>query len=88
MVFRSKISNNGQQDSDPRQMGIVACWSLKEIEEHLQDFPAFLRVHYSYLINLNEVNKYVRREGGYLVMSDGSTVNISGGRKEALLKYF
>ena len=67
---------------------IVACCSLKEIEEHLQDFPAFLRVHHSYLVNLNEVNKYVRGEGGYLIMSDGSTVNVSRGRKEALLKYF
>jgi two-component system, LytTR family, response regulator len=45
-------------------------------------------VHHSYLVNLNEVNKYVRGEGGYLIMSDGSTVNVSRSRKEALLKHF
>jgi two-component system LytT family response regulator len=37
-------------------------------------------------VNLNEVAKYVRGEGGYLVMSDGSSVNVSRSRKEALLK--
>jgi len=30
----------------------------------------------------------VRGEGGYLIMSDGSSVNVSRSRKEALLKHF
>jgi two-component system, LytTR family, response regulator len=67
---------------------ITACRSLKDMEEQLHDFSSFLRVHHSYLVNLNEVIKYVRGEGGYLLMSDGSTVNVSRSRKEALLKYF
>jgi len=67
---------------------IIACRTLKEMEEQLQDFSFFIRVHHSYLVNLNEVTKYVRGEGGYLVMTDGSTVNVSRSRKEALLKYF
>ena len=67
---------------------IVACRTLKEIEEHLHDFRFFVRVHHSYLVNLNEVSKYVRGEGGYLVMSDGSMVNVSRSRKDSLLKWF
>ena len=67
---------------------IIACRTLKEMEEQLQDFPFFVRVHHSYLVNLNEVTKYVRGEGGYLVMSDSSVVNVSRSRKEALLKLF
>jgi len=67
---------------------ITACRTLKEVEEQLQDFSYFLRVHHSWLINMNEVTKYVRGEGGYVIMSDGSTVNVSRSRKEALLKYF
>ena len=62
--------------------------TLKEMEEQLHDFSSFLRVHHSYMVNLNEVLKYIRGEGGYLVMSDGSTVNVSRSRKDALLKYF
>lgn len=67
---------------------IIACRTLKEMEEQLHDFNFFLRVHHSYLVNLNEVTKYVRGEGGYLIMNDGSTVNVSRSRKEALLKMF
>jgi two-component system LytT family response regulator len=67
---------------------IIACRTLKEMEEHLESFSSFIRVHHSYLVNLNEVTKYVRGEGGYLVMNDGSTVNVSRSRKEALMKFF
>jgi two-component system LytT family response regulator len=67
---------------------VTACRTLKEMEEQLQVFAFFIRVHHSYLANLNEVIKYVRGEGGYLVMSDGSTVNVSRSRKDALLKHF
>jgi two-component system LytT family response regulator len=67
---------------------IIACRTLKEIEEQLSAFQFFVRVHHSYLVNLNEVIKYVRGEGGYLSMSDGSSVNVSRSRKDALLKWF
>jgi two-component system, LytTR family, response regulator len=67
---------------------IVACRTLKEMEELLLDFNFFVRVHHSYLVNLNEVTKYVRGEGGYLVMSDGATVNVSRSRKDSLMKWF
>jgi len=67
------------------QQKVVASRTLKEIEELLEDY-SFLRVHHSSLINLNEVNKYVKGEGGYLIMSDGASVNVSRSRKESLLK--
>jgi two-component system, LytTR family, response regulator len=67
---------------------IVACRSLKEIEEQMEEFKFFVRVHHSYMVNLNEVTKYVRGEGGYLVMSEGSSINVSRSRKEALMKFF
>jgi len=63
----------------------VASRTLKEIEELLEEH-SFVRVHRCYLANLNEVEKYVKGEGGYLVMSDGSTIDVARNRKEALLK--
>jgi two-component system LytT family response regulator len=51
----------------------------------LEDY-SFFRVHHSYLVNLNEINKYIKGEGGYLLMSDGSTVDVSRSKKELLLK--
>ena len=64
---------------------LLVSTSLKEIEEMLEDY-SFARVHRSYLVNLNEVEKYVKGEGGYLVMSDGSSVDVSRNKKELLLK--
>jgi two-component system, LytTR family, response regulator len=64
---------------------IVVSRTLKEIENLLEDYP-FLRVHHSFLVNLNEINKYVKGEGGYLIMNDGSSVDVSRSRKESLLK--
>jgi two-component system LytT family response regulator len=67
---------------------IIACRTLKEMEIQIQDFNFFVRVHNSYMVNLNEVIKYVRGEGGYLVMSNDSSVSVSRSRKDALLKFF
>jgi two-component system LytT family response regulator len=64
---------------------IIASRTLKEIEEMLEDY-SFARVHHSSVVNLNEVEKYIRGEGGYLLMSDGTTVDVSRSRKETLLK--
>ena len=64
---------------------ITVCRTLKEIEEQLGDFSSFIRVHNSTLVNLNEVTKYIRGEGGYLIMSNNSTVNVSRSRKDMLL---
>ncbi len=64
---------------------VIASRTLKEIEEMLEDY-SFARVHHSWLVNLNEVEKYVKGEGGYLLMSDGTTVDVSRSRKEMLLK--
>lgn len=64
---------------------IIVSRTLKETEEMLEEY-SFLRVHHSHLVNLNEVSKYVKGEGGYLIMSDDSVVDVSRSRKEALLK--
>lgn len=67
------------------QSKVIASRTLKEIEELLEDY-SFARVHHSSVVNLNEVCKYIKGEGGYLIMSDGSSVNVSRSRKEMLLK--
>lgn len=57
---------------------------LKEMEELLEEHD-FLRVHHSYLVNFKEIDRYIRGEGGYLIMSDGSSVDISRSKKDLLL---
>ena len=64
---------------------IIVSRTLKEIEELLEEH-SFIRVHRCYLANMNEVEKYVKGEGGYLVMSDGSSIDVARNKKELLLK--
>lgn len=63
---------------------LIVSRTLKETEEMLEDF-SFLRVHNSSIVNLNKIEKYVKGEGGYLLMSDGSSIDVSRSRKERLL---
>ncbi|MCX6269170.1 MAG: LytTR family DNA-binding domain-containing protein [Bacteroidetes bacterium] len=46
----------------------------------------FFRIHKSHLINLHEVTRYVRGEGGYVVMSNDEIVPVSRIRKDEFLK--
>lgn len=58
---------------------------LKEYENLLVE-QHFMRVHNSFLINLNEVKKYVKADGGYILMNNGETVSISRNKKEIFFK--
>jgi len=64
---------------------IVVSKNLKEYESLL---PAgqFFRLHNSHIVNLAEVRRLVRTDGGYAVMSDGTTVLISPKKKEEFVQ--
>jgi len=62
----------------------MVCKALKEFDELLSEYN-FLRVHQSHLINLNEVKSYIKTDGGYIKMNDGSSVSISRQRREMVL---
>lgn len=64
---------------------LLVTRSLKDIEETLEQH-SFIRVHRSYLVNLNEIEKYIKGEGGYLVMSDGTAIDVARNKKEILLR--
>jgi two-component system, LytTR family, response regulator len=63
---------------------IVVSRTMKECEDMLRDF-GFCRVHQSHLINLQFVKKYVKGEGGQVIMEDGSTIEVSRRKKEEFL---
>lgn len=57
---------------------------IKDVGELL--IPAgFLRVHNSYLINLSHIKKYIRGEGGEIIMKNGDTVPVSRSKKAEFL---
>jgi len=63
---------------------ILVSKNLKEFQDLLSD-RYFFRPHNSHLINLKYVKKYVRKEGGYIEMTDGSEIPVSRNRKDLFL---
>jgi two-component system, LytTR family, response regulator len=84
MIVRVQSDSNYSILMLKSKQKIIVSRTLKELEEILDDY-SFIRVHNSHLVNLNEVDKYVKGEGGYLMMSDGSSVDVSRSRKDTLL---
>lgn len=66
---------------------IIASRTLKDIQSLLEDYDQFFRIHHSYLININEVKQYLKGEGGYVILSDGSNLNVSRHKKALLINY-
>lgn len=65
---------------------ILICRNLKECEVSLRGFNHFVRIHSSAIINTNLMQQYVKGSGGYVVMNNGKTYNVSKLRKNELLQ--
>ena len=59
--------------------------TLKEVECTLTPYQ-FYRIHHSYIINLKQVKRYVKADGGSIEMSNGTQLPISRQRKEEMLE--
>jgi two-component system, LytTR family, response regulator len=64
---------------------ILATRLLGEFEEILMPYN-FFRIHKSYVINLIHIKKYTKGEGGVVMMSDGSEIDVARRIKDAFLK--
>jgi two-component system LytT family response regulator len=54
--------------------------------EDMVDPSVFFRVHNSYLVNLFHVTKFVRSDGGYIVLENGKTISVARNRRDAFLE--
>ena len=63
---------------------IVISKPLFDYDRLLSD-TTFLRVHKSFLINLMHVKEYMRGDGGTVIMSNGTEIEISRRKKEQFM---
>ncbi|HET9429979.1 MAG TPA: LytTR family DNA-binding domain-containing protein [Chitinophagaceae bacterium] len=63
---------------------VLVSKPLLDYDSLLQD-TFFLRVHKSYLINIHHVKEYQRGEGGMVIMTDGTEIEVSRRKKEQFL---
>jgi two-component system, LytTR family, response regulator len=60
--------------------------TLKSLEELLQGHN-FMRIHQSHLINLKYLSKYIKGDGGDVVLSDGLMLPVARNKKQELTEY-
>jgi two-component system LytT family response regulator len=63
----------------------IVSRTLKDYEDMLVDLD-FFRIHNSYLINLNAIKKYIRGEGGQVVMANEQALDVSKAKKKGFLE--
>ena len=66
---------------------ITSAKTLQEYEDLLQSSD-FYRIHKTHLININNVEKYVRGEDAHVIMKDNTCLEISRRKKTDFLLYF
>ena len=57
---------------------------LKELEA-LIDNNIFCRVHNSYLVNINYIKEYIKKDGQYLILDDRTSIPVSRSKRQLLL---
>lgn len=67
---------------------ILLSKKLGDAEALLKDNIYFFRAHKSHIINLKYVDKYIRGEGGEIIMQDGTSIALSRSKKDEFLRFF
>lgn len=64
---------------------ICASKPIHEYETLLED-AGFVRIHKSFVVNLEHVKEYIRGEGGTVILSSGHDIEVSRRKKEIFLQ--
>ncbi|MBK7220464.1 MAG: response regulator [Saprospiraceae bacterium] len=64
---------------------ILASRTLKEFEDQLEE-ERFIRLHNSHLVNVSFITRYIKGEGGQVVLANGKIIDVSRRKKADLMK--
>lgn len=64
---------------------ILASRTLKEFEDQLGE-EQFIRLHNSHLVNINFISRYIKGEGGQVVLANGKVIDVSRRKKAELMR--
>lgn len=87
MIISLESKSNYTQLFLENEQSIISSKTLKEYEQILcGDRSSFMRVHHSFIINLNKVLRYIK-SSEMVVMQNEQEIPISKSRKEDFLKW-
>ncbi|HNP20379.1 MAG TPA: LytTR family DNA-binding domain-containing protein [Fulvivirga sp.] len=65
---------------------LVISITLKHYDELLTN-DGFFRVHQSHIINLNYLRQFSKKDGGEIILKDGTVIPVSSRKKEGLIDF-
>ena len=84
-IIRCESDNNYTMFYLKDKSKILVSKTLKEYDEILSS-EGFYRTHKSHLVNVSYIKEYVKGEGGYVILNEGSSVDVARRKKEGLLQ--
>lgn len=84
-IIRCEADNNYTNFFLSSGEKVLVTRTLKEYDETLSGLD-FIRVHQSHLVNSKYIDRYIKGDGGTIIMTDGSHVEVSRRRKDDFLK--
>ncbi|MFI5131431.1 MAG: LytR/AlgR family response regulator transcription factor [Chitinophagales bacterium] len=83
-IIYCEASSNYTNFHFTNRSSICASKPIHEYEELLAD-SSFVRVHKSFVVNLEHVKEYIRGEGGSVILSNNHEVEVSRRKKDMLM---
>jgi two-component system LytT family response regulator len=75
-IFYCEASSNYTIFYTAENKQYMVCRTLKEYEDLLSDHH-FFRIHHSHLVNLKVIKKYVKGDGGYVILNNDVSLDVS-----------
>lgn len=86
-IIRCESDNNYTRFFIKNAKPILVSKTLKDYEEMLTE-QGFERIHQSHLVNIQYLKSYIKKDGGYVVMSDGTNLPVSQRKRERIQEIF
>lgn len=83
-IIYCKSSGNYSEVFFKEQKKQMLSKKLKEIEAIINN-DLFCRVHNSYLVNINYIKEFIKKDGHYLILEDRTSIPVSRSKKQLLL---
>ena len=82
-----EAANNYSVIHTSNKKQITLSKTLSIVEQEVRKFNTFFRIHYSHIINYNHISSILRKDGGSILLSDGTLLQLARRRKVEFFEF-
>jgi len=84
-IFYCESENNYTRFYLANGKNIFVSKTLKKVETLLTEYKNFYRIHHSFIINLDYLQRYLKGDGGKVILTNGKSISVSRGKRQDFL---